>query len=106
MFQRLPFPFPGDEFPADLGAVIQRTVLDGHEPAREVFHSLDNSWTVGDGLSDPNEPGAWVASHMHHVVARNSSVAALASLPLGYRAIRPDPGHPWVTQPSGWADGQ
>jgi hypothetical protein len=43
---------------------------------------------------------------MQHVVARNSSVADLASLPLGYRAIRPDPGHPWVMEPSGWADGQ
>jgi hypothetical protein len=106
MFQRLPFPFPDDEFPADLGAVIQRTVLDGHEPAREVFHSADNSWMVGDGRNDPNEPGACVASHMQHVVARNSSVADLASLPLGYRAIRPDPGHPWVMEPSGWADGQ
>jgi hypothetical protein len=53
MFQRLPFPFDGDEFPAALGAVIQRTVLDGSEPAREVIHTPDGSWLVGDGISDP-----------------------------------------------------
>jgi hypothetical protein len=43
MFQRLPFPFDADEFPAALGAVIQRTVLEGSEPAREVIHTPDGS---------------------------------------------------------------
>jgi hypothetical protein len=79
MIRYLPFPFPGRGFPAELGAVIQRTVLDGREPAREVIHSAEDSWMVGDGLNDPNVPGACVARHIHHVLARNSSVAALAS---------------------------
>lgn len=64
MFQRLPFPFDGDEFPAALGAIIQRTVLDGSEPAREVIHTPDGSWLVGDGINDPNQPGASVATHL------------------------------------------
>ncbi len=100
MIRYLPFPFPGGSFPAELGAVIQRTVLDGREPAREVIHSAENSWMVGDGLNDPNVPGACVASHIHHVLRRNSSVAALASLPPGHRAVREGPGHSWKIEPS------
>jgi hypothetical protein len=58
VFQHLPFPFEGGVFPEKLGAVVQRTVLDGHEPAREVVHADDGSWLVGDGVNDPNPPGA------------------------------------------------
>lgn len=96
MIRRMPFPFPDGRFPPELGAVIQRTVLDGLEPAREVIHDAENDWVVGDGITDPNRPGASVASHIGHVVQRNSSVAALASLPLGHIATRPGPGAPWT----------
>jgi hypothetical protein len=34
---------------------------------------------VGDGLNDPNVPGACVASHIHHVLARNPSVVRAIS---------------------------
>jgi hypothetical protein len=95
VFRDLPFPFPKDEFPSDLGAVIQRTVFNGDLPAREVVHDADNSWAVGDGVNDPNEPGACVVGHMLHVVERNSSVASLASMPPGYIATRGGPGEPW-----------
>jgi hypothetical protein len=44
VFRNLPFPFPNDQFPSDLGAVIQRTVFDGDEPAREVIHNAANHW--------------------------------------------------------------
>jgi hypothetical protein len=44
MIRYLPFPFPRGSFPAELGAVIQRTVLDRRELAREVIHSAENSW--------------------------------------------------------------
>lgn len=57
MYQHLPFPYEGDELPAELGAVVQRTVLDGVEPAREVIHTPEGSWCVGDGTHDPNPPG-------------------------------------------------
>ena len=53
MLRNLPFPFLGDTFPASLGAVVQKTVLDGVEPAREVVHFSDGSWAVGDGRNDP-----------------------------------------------------
>jgi hypothetical protein len=99
MYRHLPFPFENDRFPDTLGAVIQRTVLEGHEPAREVIHSADNSWLVGDGINDPNEPGAVVAACMLHVIEQNSSVTKLATLPLGHAARRDNPGRPWVIEP-------
>ena len=95
MFQRLPFPFDGDVFPAALGAVIQRTVLDGSEPAREVTHTFDGSWLVSDGVNDPNPPGASVATHIWHAIKHNSSVRSLASMPPGHIAKREGPGCEW-----------
>jgi hypothetical protein len=102
MFDRLPFPFGEGRFPAELGAVVQRTVLEGAEPAREVIHTADNRWLVGDGRHDPNVPGACVATHIAHVIERNSSVASLAGLPLGQLANRSDPGEPWTFHTHQW----
>jgi len=99
MDRRPPFPFVGDVFPPTLGAVIQRTVLDGSQPARIVIHDANGDWVVGDGINDPNLPGASVASHIGHVLDRNTSVASLADLPLGFVAEREDPGKAWVVSP-------
>jgi hypothetical protein len=98
-----PFPFPGDEFPSDLGAAIQATVLSGDEPAREVIHASDGSWLVGDGVNDPNRRGAIVIAHMSHVVERNSSVKQLATMPPGHVATRAGPGEPWVITRHEWS---
>jgi hypothetical protein len=95
MFRHLPYPYESNEFPAQLAAVVQRTVLDGVEPAREVAHWSDGSWTVADGVSDPNLPGAAVATHIAHAVARNSSLAALAAMQPGRIAQRAGPDDPW-----------
>ena len=72
--------------------------------AREVIHDDDNSWIVGDGVNDPNEPGACVVGHISHVVEWNSSVAELASLPVGYIAERNGPGHPWAISKHAYAE--
>lgn len=96
MVQRLPFPFPEGQFPAALGAVVQRTVLTGQLPACEVIHTPDGSWAVGDAINDPNLPGASIATHMAHVVALNSSVARLATMAPGHIAQRGGPGEPWT----------
>jgi hypothetical protein len=95
MFRQLPFPFDDGSFPWQLGAVVQRTVLDGSEPAREVTHWADGDWTVGDGASDPNIPGAAVATHIWHAIDRNSSIAALAVMPPGHIARREGPDSGW-----------
>lgn len=104
MRRQVPWPFPNDEFPADLGAVVQRTVLDGELPALMVAHAEDGSWMVGDGVTDPNESGATVATHISHVVERDPSVAALASLPPGRRADRDASGGMWVMSDFAYED--
>lgn len=105
MYQHLPFPYEGDEFPAELGAVVQRTGLDGVEPAREVVHTPDGSWCVGDGTNDPNPPGASVATHIWHAVEQNSSMRSLASMPPGHIAERHNPGELWrIMTLEGWDD--
>lgn len=41
---------------------------------------------------------------INQVVAQNSSVARLASLPLGHVAYRENPGRPWVIEPHVWPE--
>jgi hypothetical protein len=78
-------------------------VLSGELPAREVVHTPDGAWVVGDGVNDPNLPGASVATHLRHAVATNSSIASLATMPPGHIATRPAPGVPWtVNILEGW----
>ncbi|RHW22408.1 hypothetical protein D0Z08_31535 [Nocardioides immobilis] len=105
IFRELPFPYEGDRFPPQLGALVQRTVLTGELPAREVIHAPDGSWMVGDGVNDPNSPGAAVVTHIAHVVDRNTSVASLATMPPGHIAKRGGPGEPWqIMRLVGWDD--
>jgi hypothetical protein len=102
VFRDLPFPFEGDRFPDNLGAVVQRTVLSGEMPALEVIHTADNAWLVGDGVNDPNERGACVVACIWHVIEFNSSVASLARLPPGFIAWRDAPGVAWRTEEHVW----
>ena len=100
MIRHLPFPFEDHRFPNTLGAVVQMTVLSGEQPAREVIHAPDGSWLVGDGVNDPNPPGASIATHIAHAIERNSSIAQLATMPPGHIAQRSGPGDPWrITRP-------
>lgn len=95
MVRRPPFPYPGGRFPSELGAVIQRTVVEGREPARLVIHDGEGDWMIGDGLTDPNAPGASVATHVTHVLALNPDLAELATMEPGHQAARSEPGEPW-----------
>ena len=104
MFRTLPWPFTSGSFPETLGAVVQRSVLDGHEPARVVIHSEDGSWLIGDGFNDPNEEGASIATHIAHALERNSSINELVNLPPGHVATRPGPGEPWIVERHVWPD--
>lgn len=104
MVRRSPLVFPDGVFPPALGAVVQRTVLEGVEPAREVIHTAEGDRVVGDGVDGPNEPGATVATHMSHVVERNSSVAELTDLPPGHVAVREGPGTPWQIEEHHWPE--
>ena len=99
MFQYLPWPFEGDRFPNDLGAVVMKTVLEGKLPALQVCHFPDNSWAVADGVNDPNEPGACIATHLRHVLEADPSMNELATLPPGLQADRLTSDGDWVISP-------
>lgn len=102
MSRVLPWPFENDEFPAQLGAVVMRTVVDGERPALQVVHGPDGSWMVADGIGDPNGDGACIATHFSHVLAQNSSIATLATMPPGTQADREAVGSEWVLSPFRW----
>ena len=106
IFRQLPFPFVDACFPADLGAVVQKTIrgVGGGLPALEVVHTLDNGWLVGDGVNDPNAPGAVIVTGMMHVVDADPSLASLASLRCGEIAQRDQPGQPWRIALHDWND--
>lgn len=104
MFRHLPFPFEDGRFPAQLGVVVQRTVADGKEPAREVTHAQDNSWAIGDGINDPNLPDACTVLHMHQLLQTDPTLEELALLPLNHTAQRDGPGRPWETAQLKWID--
>jgi hypothetical protein len=95
VFRGIPWPFPEDRFPAALGAVVQRTVLDGREPARAVVHDADGDWLVSDEVNDPNLPGAAVLVCLRHVVDADPTLAGLATMPPGTVARRADRNDPW-----------
>lgn len=94
----------GGDFPRQLGAVIQRTVLCGDEPAGEVVHAEDGSWLIGDGINDPNEPGACVASHIWHAIEQNPAMVELVRMPPGHMATLAGPGDTWFVTPCHWLD--
>ena len=68
--------------------------MEGKEPAREVHHLPDNTWAIADGVDDPNECPV-VAMHLVHLVDRDPTLAALASLPIGRMALRSTPSDDW-----------
>lgn len=96
MRRALPFPYAGNVFPPELGAVVQRTVLDGREPARIVIHDADGDWAIGDGVNDPSLPGACLVTHIEHVVAADPTIASLAYMPAGHQAERATPREEWT----------
>ncbi|HEX5996515.1 MAG TPA: hypothetical protein VFY84_15350 [Jiangellales bacterium] len=103
-FRHVAFPFEGDRFPPHLGAVVQRTVLTGQEPARVVIHDEDNDWLISDGVNDPNLGGASVVACISHIAAADPAVAALATLPLGHVAERDEQHLPWTISVHAWPD--
>jgi hypothetical protein len=102
MFRHLPWPFPDGQFPSQLGAVVQATVLSGEYPACLVIHTSDNEWLVGDGVNDPNDDS--IATHIGHALRWNSSLATLADLAPGWEATRTAPGAPWKRSPHTWPE--
>jgi hypothetical protein len=100
----IPWPYPGGQFPTCLGVVIQRTVIDGEEPARSIVHDEDGDWLAWDGINDPNEPDASIVVCMHHLLDRDPSVAQLATMPPGNEAWREEAADPWTIEKHTYPD--
>ena len=90
----LPFPFEGDSFPAQLGAVVENRVASGEEPARVVLHDDDNEWVVL--ASQSADPSDCCVHHVVHLVERDPSLAEAVPPPIGQMASRGSVDQPWV----------
>ena len=104
--QRLPFPFPGDRFPHNLGAAVQRTVADRIKPARMVAHTEDGSWLVADGVNDPNVEGACIIAALVHLVVDDPTIGELTTLEPGTHAWRDGRGDAWHERRVGYRQTQ
>ncbi|MQY04847.1 hypothetical protein [Actinomadura macrotermitis] len=104
MFRTLPFPFPDGRFPRSLGAVVQRTVAEGALPALVVAHDSEGCWLIGDGVNDPNEPGACAVYGIVHIAEDDPTLHETAGLRPGFAAYRDGPGQPWSIEPFAYED--
>jgi hypothetical protein len=100
----IPWPYPGNQFPEGVGVVIQRTVIDGQQPALSVVHDEDGDWLAWDGINDPNVPDAAILVCMHHLVDLDPSVAELATMPPGTEAWRDNATDPWTIEEHSYED--
>ncbi|MFF1873199.1 hypothetical protein [Kitasatospora herbaricolor] len=104
VLRQVPFPFTDGRFPHDLGAVVQRTVAEGHLPALVVVHDSDGDWMVGDGVNDPNLPDASGVYCLASLVQDDATLADTAALQPGFAAYRDGPGLPWTIEPFSFDD--
>ena len=84
--------------------IVQRTVLDGQEPARSVVHDAYGDWLASDGVSDPNVHDASILVCMHHLVERDPSIEPLATMPPGTVAWRNNADDPWTFEKHAYED--
>ncbi len=70
------------------------------EPVMHVSHDVDGDWQ----FLPIDTPEASEASliHLHHLLERDSSLAELHDLPLGWHAWRKDVKDPWTRE--AWSD--
>lgn len=104
ILRHVPFPYPGGRFPAALGAVVQRTVLQGAEPARVVVHDDEGDWLVSDGINDPNGNSALV--YIAHLAEADPSIQELAGMPERKVAWRNHVDEPWTIEDHSYPDEQ
>lgn len=98
MRRDIPWPFPNDQFPDDLGAVVMNSVLDGRRPALQVVHFDTGIWGVADAIDSPSVRNM-TATHLRHVLAGDPTIAELAIMQPGNQANRDAVGDPWVIAP-------
>lgn len=101
-FRYLPWPFPNIEFPADLGAFVMRSVLDGAMPGLQVLHDPEGGWALADGGGDPNDQRALVITHIRHVTCHDPSLNELATMQPGTEANLESVDDDWQLSSFSW----
>jgi len=91
----VPWPFPDDRFPDDLGAVVMKSVVEARRPALQVVHFETGLWGIADGIDEPRERNL-IATHMRHVLEQDATIGELATLPPGQKADRDVVGELWT----------
>lgn len=104
MFRYLPWPFRNNEFPADLGAVVLRSVLGGAMPALQVLHDPGGGWAIADGVGDPNDQKALVVTHIRLVTNVDPSLNQLTTMPPGTEANGESVSGDWKLSSFAWDD--
>lgn len=82
------------EDPKSVAVFTTKSVASGAEPILAVYHDSDDGAWQFIGAEDASEENGSLVS-LQHVVNLDPSVAALADLPLGWRAWRESKGSPW-----------
>lgn len=85
--------------PVNRGARVQVSVISGAQPALEVIHDWNGSWTVSDGASDINRPGLAVDTHLSRAALWDESIVQLANMELGTIARRRHRSAAWRITP-------
>ncbi len=96
---RVPQPFGDGRFPADLGAFISPSVLEGAKPVLYAAHNEDDTWVFFDNVGDPNEEGALIVACVWDAIAHDDSLGDIARWPPGVEAVRDGPGEEWQIRP-------
>ena len=76
----------------------------GQLPALSVIHATDGAWIVGDGVNDPNVPGACAVHRMAHIADLDPTISVTAALAPGYAAYREAVGDSWAVAPFDFTD--
>jgi hypothetical protein len=80
---------------AGVGAIVQRTVVNGEMPALVVVHDDEGDWLIGDGVNDPNEDDACDLFHLGHVLELDPSLMQVMDMPDGHMATRESATSAW-----------
>jgi hypothetical protein len=91
--------------PPNVMTVTMRQIVHGGEPILLVYHDADDdSWQFLTGGPFDVADGKLVT--LRSMVERDSSLAELADLPLGWQAWRERRGSPWERGPADSAEDQ
>ena len=85
------------EDPRDRRVYTTRFVVDKDFPVLVVSHDPDGEWEFLCGTTDKPKDAREIL--LGEVVDLDERLLEVADLPVGWRALRADPGGPWMQEP-------